>query len=46
MKQTSGQKAKPSVEAALRDIGRVTRRRFSVKEKARPCWRGCAARTA
>ena len=35
MKQTSGPKTKPSPEAALRDIRRATRRRFSAEEKIR-----------
>ena len=35
MRQTSGPKTKPSAEAALRDIRRATRRRFSAEEKIR-----------
>jgi len=35
MKQTSGPTKKASAEAALRDIRRATRRRFSAEEKIR-----------
>ncbi len=35
MRQTSGQTKKASARAALKDIRRATRRRFSAEEKVR-----------
>ena len=45
MKQTAGPAQKPSAEAALRDIRRAMRRRFSAEGKTASCRTACGART-